>query len=313
MDPSEKNSSPGYLTLENLWKAIVAVVALILLSLLISDVAFSQRPGSGEGAEGAHVTPGLSFEVEQWATPDKTYMNRMSAHATIEARWRLLWAEVAASAVWWGSGRSKVSGSLLNTESGKVIERRRSAALGLTLDVSPSWRIRLGGIIQRRGIHHIWQYKRRHDYFPGSWEAGVSGCNGGKAPDWPSDQPQCPSIGYWDVIASLLVARGRWKGVALRFRVEAPAQTWKTLTLPYPRARFAAQARLREWRFRLRSEAFGPAGFGYDAEISRTFPPVDQVRLGLTTSDHLPDPGWGRGPGDNLARVGATITVSSDN
>jgi hypothetical protein len=330
-DAPSYQSDPSYLTLENLWRAIVLVAALVLLWFFLSDTGFAQsqnpqsqnrsateEPGATVGP-GIEVLPSASAQVEQWAGPHKSYMNRLVARAEVVARWRSLWAEATASGIWWGSGRSKVSGSLLNTESGKVIERRRSLALALAFDLPGSWSLRVGGIVQRRGIHHIWQYKRsegRHDYFPGGWQSGVTACNGGQAPDWPPDNNQCPSIGYWDTAGPLLILERRWERGAhvnlVRVRVEAPQATWKSLTLPYPRAGGSVTARLREWRLRAEGEAFGPAGFGYDAQVSRSLPGAAQVRLGLVLSDHLPDPGWGKGPGDNLRRVGATLRVSSE-
>lgn len=300
------------LTYQNLWRAIVLLAALFLLWLLLSDVSAQT------------VEPSLQFGIEQWAGGDKNYMNRMEIEAAVEAQWGVVWAEGTVGGKWWGSDRSKISGSLWNVEAGKVLEYSRSFALALALKVAPQWILRLGGVVQRRGVHHIWQYKSqegRHDYFPAGWEVAVSGCNGGRAPNWPPDGPQCPSIGYWDTAAPLLIVESRW----LEARVEAPMYDWKSLTLPYPRMQYFVTVRPGKWRIETEGEAFGPAGFGYDVEVSRSLPgaeftvplvglevdipPLDFLRLGLTASDHLSDPGWGMGPGDNLRRVGATLTV----
>jgi hypothetical protein len=300
---------PTYLTLENLWRAIVVAVAAFLLWMLLSDTSF----GQGESPN-VTVEPSASLEIEQWASPHKTYMNRIKAEGTVEIRWGQFWAEGTASGIWWGSGRSKVAGSLLNTESGKTIERRRSAALGLRFKASGTWTLRLGAVVQRRGVHHIWQYKRpegRHDYFPGNWQAGVAACGGGQAPDWPPGANQCPSIGYWDLASPLLILEGRWEKRWVRARIEAPMRRWKTLTLPYPRAKAILSARLYQWRIRARSTLFGPAGTGYDAKVSRSIPGARLIRLGLVASGRLSDPGWGKGPGDNLRRIGATLTVGA--
>ncbi len=299
------------LTTENLWRAIVILAALFLLWFFYGDAAGAQT-----------VRPHLEFGLEQWSSGDKDYMNRMSVEAALEAQWGIVWAEGTVSGVWWGSERSKISGSLWNTEAGKTLEYRRSAALAVAWKVAPSWVVRLGGIVQRRGVHHLWQFKSqegRHDFFPGDWEVGVAGCNGGRAPNWPPDGPQCPSIGYWDTVAPLLILESEM----LTARVEGPMQTWKDLTLPYPRVQYFLTVRPAKWRLEVEGEAFGPAGFGYDVEVSRSLPgaefsvlgldvdipPLPFVRLGLTASDHLSDPGWGMGTGDNLRRVGATLTI----
>jgi len=299
------------LTYKNLWRAIVVAAALVLLWALLADLS------SGQTAKAD-----LGFTVEQWGGGDKTYMNRMSIDASVEGAWGLVWSEASIGGVWWGADEAKIAGSLWNVEAGKVLEYRRSFALALSVDLIADWALRLGGVVQRRGVHHIWQYKSRegrHDYFAARWEVGVSGCNGGRAPNWPPDAPQCPSIGYWDTVAPLLIL----ESPGLTARVEAPMRTWKTLTLPYPRMQYFLTLRPGEWRVEARGEAFGPAGFGYDVEVSRSIPgvefsafgvdvdvpPVPFLRIGLTASDHLSDPGWGKGPGDNLRRIGATLTV----
>lgn len=301
------------LTYRNLWRAIVVSAALFLLWLLFADVAFSQQVRSDVG-----------YGIEQWSGGDKRYMNRMSVQVAVEAQLGALWTEGTVGGVWWGSDKAKISGSLWNVEAGKVLEYRRSFALAVVLKIAPQWALRLGGVAQRRGVHHIWQFKSRegrHDYFPAGWRVGISGCNGGRAPNWPPDGPQCPSIGYWDTVAPLLILEGRW----LTARIEGPMRRWKDLTLPYPRVQYFLTVRPGKWRIGTRGEAFGPAGFGYDVEVSRSLPgaeftlpilgipidipPVEFLRIGLTASDHLSDPGWGVGPGDNLRRIGATLTV----
>jgi hypothetical protein len=305
------------------WAGIVLAVALLLLGLLVADArgqGAHYRPADQAGAPGpaqafVQKRPGptlrsdLSFGIEQWAAPDKTYMNRMSGTAALRAAWGAVWARASIGLVWWGAPDAKIAGSLWNLEATNTIEFRRFASAGVRARIWGGWAVCLGAAVQRRGAHHVWRHRERHGHFPARWEVGTEACNGGEAPAWPEGRPQCPSLGYWDVAAPVIGVRSRW----LTARVVGPSLTWKTLTLPYPRYQISVAIRHGskpgQWTFAVEGEAGGPAGLGYDLRVSRTLEAAPFLSIGLVASDHLPDPGWGRGSGDNLRRIGARVSV----
>jgi len=265
------------------WAATIAL-ALALASLLVYD------------ARGQGVEVELRNELEAWPNQDRHYQNATRLEGTVHLWAGPVHARVRYARIMWGASDAKITGTVLNAESGKVNERQRGAALYVQRRG-----VRVGWKVERRSVNHTWRHKRakegRHPWFPAGYRAGQRAADGEQLPNHAPGLSR-PSIGYYDGARAFV---GADLG-GLEVELAGPLWRWKDLTLPWPSVTLDATYRSGPWAAEAEAQAGGPSGWAADVGVERTL--WGPLTVGLRAGA-LDSPDWG----PNLYRITSTISL----